>query len=562
MSTPPRPTTAATEPAVPGPRDKIPLRTDGILERLAVLRAADAPTHGGRVLSYVYDPGLAELDELAAAAARAVQPVNGLDPTTFTSVAVMERELVAFARDVLHGPSHGPDVVVGSVTSGGTESCLLAVKIARDAFRAAHPGVRPRVVAPVSVHAAFRKAAQYLDVDLTLVPVDQSTGVPDVARLVAETGGGPRDGSSGDGPTDVALVVVSAPSYPHGVVDPVAEVAAAAHARGVPVHVDACVGGWVLPFWVDAGGDAVPPFDFSVPGVTSISADVHKYGYAPKGTSVLLVRGRDRQRRQFFATTGWPGYPVVNPTVSGSRSAAPLAAAWAVSAALGTAGYTALTARCVRATRALHEAVGAIEGLRVVGRPTGPLVAVAADESVPTGRRVDPHLWADAVRALGWVLQPQPGLAQEDGTRLPHTTHLTVTPVTEAGLEDLVPALVQGADAVRGEPRPDVSGVLGTLTGAAGATAPGDATPDAPAPGGPASDDLWAALLVALAADGGEERRATGAVLPDRLAPLMAVMEVLPGPLAERALVEIVARVSQPLDDPVAGSPDATPPAA
>ncbi|WP_353708043.1 aminotransferase class V-fold PLP-dependent enzyme [Cellulosimicrobium sp. ES-005] len=534
MTTPP-PTERTTDPSSEhsgGAPGDVPLRTDGILDRLAALRAADAPTHGGRVLSYVYDPGLAELDELAAAAARAVQPVNGLDPTTFTSVAVMESELVAFARAMLRGPAAGPDAVVGSVTSGGTESCLLAVKIARDAARAARPGVRPRVVAPVSVHAAFRKAAQYLDVDLTLVPVDPATGTLAAADLVAALDGGP----DGD---DVALVVVSAPSYPHGVVDPVAEVAAAAAARGVPVHVDACVGGWVLPFWEGAGGEQVPAFDFSVPGVTSISADVHKYGYAPKGTSVLLVRGRDRQRRQFFATTGWPGYPVVNPTTSGSRSAAPLAAAWAVSQALGTPGYTALTARCVRATRALRAAIEGIDGLRVVGHPTGPLVAVACDESVPAARQVDPHLWADAVRSLGWVLQPQPGLAQDDGTHLPHTTHLTVTPVTEAGVEGLVAALVQGADAVRGEPRPDVSAVLGAL---AGAFAP---SVDAAAPE-PAADAVWEALLAALAADGGERDGTARSVLPDRLAPLMAVMEVLPAAVAERALVEIVARVAEP----------------
>ncbi|MGW6227071.1 pyridoxal phosphate-dependent decarboxylase family protein [Cellulosimicrobium cellulans] len=535
MTTPP-PTEPATDPSSerPGgaPTGDVPLRTDGILDRLAALRAADAPTHGGRVLSYVYDPGLAELDELAAAAARAVQPVNGLDPTTFTSVAVMESELVAFARSMLRGPVAGPDAVVGSVTSGGTESCLLAVKIARDAARAARPGVRPRVVAPVSVHAAFRKAAQYLDVDLTLVPVDPATGTLAAADLVAEL----------DGP-EVALVVVSAPSYPHGVVDPVAEVAAAASARGVPVHVDACVGGWVLPFWEGAGGEPVPAFDFSVPGVTSISADVHKYGYAPKGTSVLLVRDRDRQRRQFFATTGWPGYPVVNPTTSGSRSAAPLAAAWAVSQALGTAGYTALTARCVRATRALREAIDGIDGLRVVGHPTGPLVAVACDESVPAARQVDPHHWADAVRSLGWVLQPQPGLAQDDGTHLPHTTHLTVTPVTEAGLDDLVAALVQGADVVRGEPRPDVSAVLGALAGAFTA-APGDARAE------PTADAVWGALLAALAADDGERRGTSRSVLPDRLAPLMAVMEVLPAPVAERALIEIVARVAEPPSEP------------
>ena len=196
----------------------------------------------------------------AAAAARAVQPVNGLDPTTFTSVAVMESELVAFARGMLRGPAAGPDAVVGSVTSGGTESCLLAVKIARDAARAARPEVRPRVVAPVSVHAAFRKAAQYLDVDLTLVPVDPATGTLAAADLV---------GALDD---DVVLVVVSAPSYPHGVVDPVAEVAAAAAARGVTVTPISrfCVA--PIPDRALAlGFAAVPPRDIAA-GVETLAA--------------------------------------------------------------------------------------------------------------------------------------------------------------------------------------------------------------------------------------------------------------------------------------------------
>ncbi|WP_251153341.1 pyridoxal-dependent decarboxylase [Cellulosimicrobium sp. Marseille-Q4280] len=549
-------TLPSDDPTDPRPRradaTDVPVRTDGILERLAALRAADAPTHGGRVLSYVYDPGLAELDELAAAAARAVQPVNGLDPTTFTSVAVMERELVGFARRMLHGPDDGPGTVVGSVTSGGTESCLLAVKIARDAFAAEHPGVRPRIVVPTSVHAAFRKAAHYLDVGLTALPVDPATGSADVARTLAELRSGP-DG----GPGDVALVVVSAPSYPHGVVDPVAEIARAAHDLGVPVHVDACVGGWVLPFWEAAGGDTLPTFDFAVPGVTSISADVHKYGYAPKGASVLLVRGRDRQRRQFFATTAWPGYPVVNATMSGSRSAAPLAAAWAVSQALGPEGYTALTARCVRATRALTAAVGEIDGLRVVGTPSGPLIAVAADDAVRPDRRVDPHVWADAVRTRDWVLQPQPGLVQDDGTRLPHTTHLTVTPVTESVVDDLVDALRAGADAVRGVARPAADVVLGGIAAGLG-TSPEDAVEHLAAAG---ADEIWAVLRAALLdgpgpgetgsaghdVDGPEAAGRRDLALPGSLAPLLAVMEALPGPVAERLLVELVARFSEPV---------------
>ena len=477
-----------------------------ILARLDAMRADDAPTHGGRVLSYVYDSGLAELDELAAQAVRAVQPVNGLDPTTFSSVATLERELLGFVRDLVHGDAD----VVGTVTTGGTESCLLAVKTARDAWLAAHgaePGeARPRLVAPTTVHAAFQKAAHYFGLELDLVPVGQD-GVVSAAAIAERLG------------DDVALVVVSAPSYPFAALDPIEAVAALGLEHGIPVHVDACIGGLVLPFW-----PGLPAWDFAVAGVTSLSADLHKFGYAPKGVSVLLQRGRDRQRGQYFATTRWPGYPVVNPTILGSKSAGPLAAAWAITEALGTEGFAELAESCLRSTRALRAAIDGIEGLRVVGAPVGPLLAVATDPAVAAERRVDPHHWADAVRDTGWVLQLQPGMTQSDGSVLPPTTHLTITPVTDAGLADLVPALVTSADAVRGEPHVDPTPLLAGLP---------------PLDGGLDSETAWA-LLQGFGIGGGD------GALPDRLAPLLALIEVLPPPIAERLLTELLARLVEP----------------
>ncbi|MFM9877704.1 MAG: pyridoxal phosphate-dependent decarboxylase family protein [Rhodoglobus sp.] len=476
-----------------------------ILARLSELRAADAPTHGGRVLSYVYDSGLAELDELAAAAIRAVQPVNGLDPTTFTSVAVMEREVVAFARELLHGR----DDVVGSVTTGGTESCLLAVKSARDVWAAAPGSVgRPRLLAPVTVHAAFQKAAHYFGLDLDLVSV-LADGRVDADALIERMG------------ADVALVVVSAPSYPHAALDPINLVAAAAAERGIACHVDACIGGLVLPFWPD-----LPAWDFSVPGVTSISADFHKFGYAPKGVSVLLTRGRERQRAQYFATTKWPGYPVVNPTILGSKSAGALAAAWAITTALGRDGFGELAASCHRSTVALVELIASIRGLRVVGEPVGPLLAVATDATAPADQQVDPHHWADQARAHGWQLQLQPGLAQTDGTVLPRTTHLTITPVTESVLPELSAALVTAADEVRGVPGVSSEQVLASLP-------PGlpESALAAPLDAATAYGILQAIGLVS--GSGG---------LPDRMAPFLALVEALPAPLTERLLTELIAR--------------------
>ena len=268
--------------------------------------------------------------------------------------------------------------MVGVVTTGGTESCLLAVKTARDLWRRQNPDavVAPRLIAPVTVHAAFQKAAHYFGLHLDLVPV-AADGTVAAAAIIDHLG------------DDVALVVVSAPSYPFAALDPVEEVAVACAARGISLHVDACIGGLVLPFWRSADGADLPLWDFRVSGVTSVSADLHKFGYSPKGVSVLLQRGRERQRAQFFATTRWPGYPVVNPTILGSKSAGPLAASWAIIRALGTSGFAELAASCARSTRALVDAIGAIEGLRIVGDPVGPLLAVATDESVrggPSGR--------------------------------------------------------------------------------------------------------------------------------------------------------------------------------
>lgn len=465
-----------------------------ILARLDALRAADAPTQGGRVLSYVYDSGMAELDELAAEAMRRVQPVNGLDPTTFTSVAVLESEVVGFARTMLGGDAE----VVGSVTTGGTESCLLAVKTARDNWSGTGT---PRLLAPATVHAAFHKAAHYFGLTLDLVPVaaDGSVAAADIIERM--------------GP-DVALVVVSAPSYPTAQLDPVGVVAAAAAERGIDCHVDACIGGFVLPFWSD-----LPPWDLRVPGVTSISADLHKFGYAPKGASVLLHRGRDRQRAQYFATTRWSGYPVVNETMLGSRSVAPLAAAWAILQYLGRAGLAELAASCERSTRALVAVIDSIEGLRVVGTPVGPLLAVESDPDSPSP--VDPHHWADQVRQHGFFLQLQPGLDQADGIRIPSTTHLTVTPVTASVLDPLSAALIDAAEEVRGVPAIAAAGAL------------------PPLPDELDSESAWALLRGLGIGDGPDG-------LPERMAPLLALIEALPAPLVERLLTELLARIVEP----------------
>jgi sphinganine-1-phosphate aldolase len=473
--------------------------TRDVLAELTALQAGDLPTHGGATMAYVYDSGRSDLDELAAAAQAAFQWTNALDPTAFPSVARIENDLVGAAKALLGG---GP-AAVGTLTSGGTESCLLAVLAARERWRSRGGTGVPRLVLPVTAHAAFRKAAHLFGLEVAEVPVD-----PRTCRASVEAVAAALDDRA-------ALVVVSAPSYPHGVLDPVGEVAGLAAAAGVACHVDACIGGWVLPFL-----DDVPePFDLSVPGVTSLSVDLHKYGYAPKGVSVLLTAEPEHRQRHWFSTAGWPGYPVVNPTLAGTRPAGPMAAAWAVHRRLGVEGYRDLARRTRAATVALAEGIGAIPGLRVVGEPVATLVAVAQDG--PDG--VDVLNLADEMTARGWLVQPQPPFTQAAGD-LPATVHMTVTGATAGRIDALLGDLAAAATAAAALPAPvadpDLVAAAATIDPAALTVAEVDA------------------LLEVAGVGGGR--------LPERMAPVHALVSALPRPVAERLLSGVLDLVYRP----------------
>ena len=320
---------------------------DDVLARLRELQAADLPVHGGRTLAYVYDSGLPDVDRIGREAVAAYAGSNGLDPTSFPSLLAMENDLVGFACDLLDAP----DSAVGSVTSGGTESVLLAVQGARDAS----PSVaNPSMVVPSTVHAAFHKAAHYFGVTARVVPVG-----PDFRADVAATAAAIDEST--------VLVVGSAPSYAHGVVDAIPSLAALAASRGIRCHVDACIGGWVLPYAARLGRP-VPPWTFAVDGVTSISVDTHKYAYAPKGTSLLVHRTPELRRPQFFASADWPGYTMLNTTMQSTKSGGPLAGAWAVVQHLGSSGYLALAASVFEA---VDRIVAGVPCRAVGGRAAG-----------------------------------------------------------------------------------------------------------------------------------------------------------------------------------------------
>lgn len=392
-----------------------------LLATLATYRAKDVAWRSGRVFGYVYDAGR-EAEQACKEAYLEFLGENALDPTVYPSMLRLENEVVAMAAAHLSGDEQ----VVGNFTSGGTESIMLAVKTARDRARAVQPEIaRPQMILPVTAHAAFHKAAHYLGVQAVAVPVDPETFKADVAAM--EQAITPQ----------TILLVGSAPSYAHGVVDPIDGLSELGRRRGLLLHVDACIGGFLLPYFARLG-EQVPVFDFRLPGVTSISVDLHKYAYAAKGASVLLHRNKQLREHQLFACADWPGYAVINPTVQSSKSGGPLAGAWTVMRFLGDDGYLALARELRDGMRLLLDGIARIEGLRVLGEPQMTLAAVASDT-------INLFRLAEIMGQRGWYIQPQLGCGPH-----PATLHLSVSPSNVPHLAALLTDLAAGAEQARG----------------------------------------------------------------------------------------------------------------
>ena len=292
---------------------------DELVATIRSQRGDDADWRHGRTFSLVYNASDPDLERLHEAVAQEYLHENYLNPFAFPSLLAMEREVVAMGADLLGGEPRA-----GKLTSGGTESLFLAVQVARDHARRERGIAEPTIVVPETAHPAFAKACHYLDVREVRVPVGPDGRADAVATAQAVDG-------------EAALVVGSAPCYPYGVVDPIPALASVAAKAGALCHVDACLGGWLLPF-LERLGEHVPPWDMRVPGVTSLSADIHKYGWAFKGVSLLLHRTEDLLRHQYFLFDGWPGGLYGSATTAGTRPAAPIAAAWATINFLGEEG--------------------------------------------------------------------------------------------------------------------------------------------------------------------------------------------------------------------------------
>jgi sphinganine-1-phosphate aldolase len=308
------------------PADGLPReQVAGLVELLA--DSEESRWRAGYASGAVYhgDPEhIAFLNRVYAAQSQA----NPLHPDLWPSATKYEAEVVSMTACMLgadHASADAP--IAGTVNSGGTESIMLAMRAYRDFARERRRIACPEIVAPVTAHAAFDKASRYFDMPLIRTPVGDGFAADVAAMAAAIT-------------ENTAVVVGSAPGFPHGIIDPIPEIAGLAAEHGIGCHVDAYLGGFILP-WAERLGHSVPPFDFRLPGVTSMSADTHKYGYAAKGSSVVLYRGPELRQFQFYKVADWPGGLYLSPTFAGSRAGALSATAWAAMVSIGASGYTA-----------------------------------------------------------------------------------------------------------------------------------------------------------------------------------------------------------------------------
>jgi sphinganine-1-phosphate aldolase len=371
--------------------EELPVHGSGVEEVLAEVRARrdrDADWRGGRTFSLIYHPDHPELERLQEQIALEFLHENALNPFAFPSLTEMDAEVVTWGSGLMHGPGHG------RLTSGGTESIFLAVQTARDDAMESRGVAEPVLLTAETAHPAFAKAAKYLRIEHVRAPVT-ADGRADVSAMTALLD---RYGDR------VALVVGSAPCYPSGVIDPIEELAGAAAETGVLFHSDACLGGWLLPFWSELGRP-VRPWDFRVEGVTSISADAHKYGWTIKGASLVLYRDKALLGRQFFLYDSWPGGLYGSATTAGTRPAAPIAVAWATIRHLGRDGYLRLAGQVAEVTDRFRSGIESIPGLGLTHAPDMSVMEIGAEP----GSGIDIGAVGDVMDDRGWHLDRQQG---------------------------------------------------------------------------------------------------------------------------------------------------------
>ncbi|HNN12805.1 MAG TPA: aspartate aminotransferase family protein [Anaerolineales bacterium] len=456
-----------------------------ILATLQAFKGRDMDWKAGKVWCYVYNPG-ENPAEVTREAYMDFLSENGLDPTVFPSLLKLETDVVRMVIHLLRGDTNA----VGHLTSGGTESIMLAVKTARDMARYTRPHIKePEMVLPKTAHAAFHKAAHYLSVKPVVVDIDPQTfkvRAEDMEKAITE---------------NTILLVASAPSYSQGVVDPITEIGALAQKHHLLFHVDACVGGIHLSFMRKLGYE-VPDFDFTIPGVTSISTDMHKYGYAAKGCSVIMYRNKDIRRFQIFACTDTTGYTLINPTLLSSKSGGPFAGAWAVLNFLGEEGYKRNIQTVQDATRKLIDGVNAIPELRVLGQPQMSMFSFASDS-------LNVYQLADEMAKRGWYIQ-----GQFSTPLTPRNLHLSISFGNAGNADALLTDLRECVQIVKSKPPIDADGIRQMVSMALHSPDP-------------------EAAFGQLAASAG----LTGTELPSEMAFINEVMDALPDEVCNQFLI-------------------------
>lgn len=398
-----------------------------VLAQMEEFKSGDVDWKHGRSFSLTY-PVSDEHHEFLKKAHNMYFSENALNPMAFKSLRRFEHETIRMVADLFHGD----DETVGLVTSGGTESLIMAIKAYRDRARKLKPWIlKPEMIIPATAHSAIDKGAYYFDVKVRHAPVgpDFRVDLKAVKKLINR---------------NTILIVGSAPQYPQGVVDPIAQLGEIAQKNGLPLHVDACIGGFVLPF-IEKLGYPVPVFDFRIPGVTSISADIHKYGYAAKGASALVYKNMSYMKHQFFVYTEWKGGGIyASPSIPGTRPGGPIAAAWGTMTKLGEEGYLELTKKILDTRDYFLKELTKIPELKLLAYPDSTLVCFGSQDA-----KIGVYAVADQLQAKGWNITRQQN---------PESLHITLSPAHAEYIKEFVADLKEAVETVKANPKLNTSG--------------------------------------------------------------------------------------------------------
>ncbi len=460
------------------------LSQDEVFKHLDAFRMRDLEWGAGKAFGYVFDPGK-DAVEVGKKAYMMFLSESGLDVTVYPSLLKMENDIIAFASEHLNGGAEAS----GNFTSGGTESIILAVKAARDYCRHTKPEIKePEMILPVTGHAAFHKAGHYLGVKIVPVGVDSQFRA-DMKQVKAAV------------TKNTIMIVGSAPSYALGVIDPIREMATLAKSKDIWFHSDCCMGGFLLPYFKRLG-EKVPDFDFSIPGVNSISMDLHKYAYTPKGASVVLYRNKNLRKFQIFACARWNGYSMINTTIQSTKTGGPLAAAWAVLNYVGDAGYLEFAKKKLDAVRRIVKGIESIPDLQLMVKPDMVLIAFGS-------KTVNVFHIIDEMSLRGWYIQPALAFATSK-----ENIHLSVNLSNVAHVDQFLKDLADSTEAAKQLPSGQLASQLQGLMATPGALSPENLP------------NLLA--MVGVSKEG----------MPDRMAGINEVMNMLPVEAREALLTE------------------------